>query len=111
MKKDWEIKRLGEVLRVQNGYAFNSKLFNPELGTPLIRIRDIKNGIRTETNYSGSYDKKYEVNEGDFLIGMDGEFNCFEWKGGVALLNQRVCRLQDFSQKLYSRFFFFFFNK
>jgi type I restriction enzyme S subunit len=111
MKQGWEIKKLGEVLKVQNGYAFNSKLFTLEAGTPLIRIRDIKNGIGTETNFNGSYDKKYEVKAGDFLIGMDGEFGCYEWKDGTALLNQRVCRLQDFSNKLHPRFLFYGINK
>jgi type I restriction enzyme S subunit len=111
MKQGWEIKKLGEVLRVQNGYAFNSKLFTTETGTPLIRIRDIKNGIGTETNFIGPYDKKYEVKAGDFLIGMDGEFGCYEWKGDTALLNQRVCRLQEFSNKLYPRFLFYVINR
>ena len=92
MKEGWDIKKLGEVLNIQNGYAFNSKLFTTEKGTPLIRIRDIKNGFNTVTNFNGPYNKKYEVNAGDFLIGMDGEFGCFEWKGDTALLNQRVCR-------------------
>ena len=111
MKQGWEIKKLGEVLKVQNGYAFNSKLFTTESGTPLIRIRDIKNGIGTETNFNGPYDKKYEVKAGDFLIGMDGEFGCYEWKGDTALLNQRVCRLQEFSNKLHPRFLFYGINK
>jgi len=111
MKQGWEIKKLGEILKIQNGYAFNSKLFTPNGGIPLIRIRDIKDGIGTETNFNGPYDKKYEVNAGDYLIGMDGEFGCYEWKGDTALLNQRVCRLQGFSKKLYSRFLFYGINK
>ncbi|MBP8115587.1 MAG: restriction endonuclease subunit S, partial [Chitinophagaceae bacterium] len=41
MKQGWEIRKLGDVLKVQNGYAFNSKQFTTETGTPLIRIRDI----------------------------------------------------------------------
>jgi type I restriction enzyme, S subunit len=106
----WEIKKLANVLNIQNGYAFNSKLFSAESGTPLIRIRDIKKGINTVTNYTGEYDKKYEVNSGDFLIGMDGEFGCYEWKGEVALLNQRVCRLQDFNE-IDSKFLFYGINK
>ena len=111
MKQGWEIRKLGDVLKVQNGYAFNSKQFTTETGTPLIRIRDIKEGIGTETNFKGPYDKKYEVKAGDFLIGMDGEFGCYEWKGGKALLNQRVCRLQEFSNRLHSRFLFYGINK
>ena len=111
MKKGWKTKKLGEVLKIQNGYAFNSKLFIIDKGTPLIRIRDIKEGIGTVTNFNGSYEKKYEVKAGDFLIGMDGEFGCYEWKGDVALLNQRVCRLQEFSNNLDSRFLFYGINK
>lgn len=111
MKERWEIRKLRDVLKVQNGYAFNSKLFTTETGKPLIRIRDIKNGKLTETNFNGSYDKKYEVNAGDLLIGMDGEFGCYEWKGDKALLNQRVCRLQEFNNKLYPKFLFYGINK
>ena len=74
---------------------------------PLIRIRDLKTGIDTETKYSGDYDEKYVVRSGDFLIGMDGEFGCYEWKGKPALLNQRVCRLQDFDTALLPRFLFY----
>jgi type I restriction enzyme S subunit len=111
MKTKWKERKLSELLKVQNGYAFNSKAFTQETGMPLIRIRDIKVGITTETNFVGPYDKKYEVDTGDFLIGMDGEFGCYEWKGGKALLNQRVCRLQEFNQAIYPRFLFYGINK
>ena len=111
MKQGWEIKKLGEVLIVQNGYAFNSKLFTIDSGMPLIRIRDIKNGNTTETNYQGNYDEKFVVKAGDFLIGMDGEFACYEWKGENALLNQRVCRLQNFKETVNPKFLFYGINK
>jgi type I restriction enzyme S subunit len=107
MKNGWKTRPLGEVLEVQNGYAFDSKAFNPSKGMPLIRIRDLKEGIETETRFHGDYDKKYVVNSGDLLIGMDGEFGCYEWKGSPALLNQRVCRLQGFISDLVPRFLFY----
>jgi type I restriction enzyme S subunit len=31
--------------------------------------------------------------DGDLLVGMDGDFNCGRWRGGPALLNQRVCKI------------------
>ncbi len=111
MKNSWRIKKIKDVLSIQNGYAFDSKLFTDSEGIPLIRIRDIKKGVKTDTKFKGKYDKKYEVKTGDFLIGMDGEFGCYEWKGGVALLNQRVCRLQNFSADIYPRFLFYGINK
>ena len=111
MKNGWQIKRLQDVLEVQNGYAFDSKAFNLFEGMPLIRIRDLKAGTETETRYAGDYDKKYVVKTGDLLIGMDGEFGCYEWKGGHSLLNQRVCRLQKFSSELAPRFLFYGVNE
>lgn len=107
MKKGWKRKRLGDVLEVQNGYAFDSSGFNPTKGMPLIRIRSLKPGTETETRFDGDYDKRYVVKAGDLLIGMDGEFGCYEWKGEPALLNQRVCRLQGFSGDLVPKFLFY----
>src|SRR5690606_11353257 len=42
---------------------------------------------------------------------MDGEFGCHEWKGEPALLNQRVCRLRNFTGKLLPRFLYYGINK
>jgi len=107
MKAGWKVRRLGDLLEVQNGYAFDSKEFNPAKGMPLIRIRSLKAGVETETRFSGTYVNKYVVNAGDLLIGMDGEFGCYAWKGEPALLNQRVCRLQGFDLQLVPRFLFY----
>ena len=106
----WVTKKLGDLLKIQNGYAFDSKLFSSEGDMPLIRIRDIKQGVDTETLYTGDYDVKYVVKKGDLLIGMDGEFGCYEWKGNDALLNQRVCRLQEFENQIYPRFLLYGIN-
>lgn len=107
MKEGWEYKTLSTVCKVQNGYAFDSKLFHDEKrGLPLIRIRDIKRG------YSQTYTEEtcascFSVTDGDMLIGMDGDFNIGEWKGGRALLNQRVCKLIP-SDKILAKFIFYF---
>ena len=42
---------------------------------------------------------------------MDGEFACFEWRGEPALLNQRVCRIQNFTSDLLPRYFFYGINQ
>ena len=93
---DFDYKPIGELLDIQSGYAFKSKLFNEDKGFPIIRIRNIKTGF-TNTFYDGEYEDEFVVNDGDLLIGMDGEFNATIWNGGQALLNQRVCRLQNFN--------------
>lgn len=88
----WHTVRLGAVCRVQNGFAFDSERFSRIKGIPLIRIRDLKTNAPGE-NYDGGFDESYLVSAGDLLVGMDGEFRCYEWDGPLALLNQRVCRL------------------
>jgi len=106
MKKGWEYIALSSVCKVQNGFAFNSKMFNDSnKGLPLIRIRDIKRGYSlTYTDEACSDD--FFVEDGDMLIGMDGDFNIGEWKGGHALLNQRVCKLIP-SEKVLAKFIFY----
>jgi len=88
----WERVKLNDVVDVLNGFAFSSKGFNTGTGLPLIRIRDIVSGI-TETTYDGDYNEEYLVDNGDLLVGMDGDFNSAFWRSGKALLNQRVCKL------------------
>ncbi|QDL39328.1 restriction endonuclease subunit S [Rhodoferax sediminis] len=96
----WKKSKLGELLDVQNGFAFDSDLFSESGGAPLIRIRDLKNGSATVVRYNGTYDQRFVVRSGDLLVGMDGEFRCYTWRGDKALLNQRVCRLIDFSEDI-----------
>ena len=85
-------KLLPDICRIQYGYAFDSVKFSDSEGIPLIRIRDVVRGY-SETYTTEECGEEYIVNDGDMLIGMDGEFNIAHWKGGKAYLNQRVCRL------------------
>lgn len=88
----WQRVELGTVCRILNGFAFKSSLFNKEKGFPIVRIRDLSKGA-TETFFDGEFLPEYIVDNGDFLIGMDGIFRCWEWTGGRAGLNQRVCKI------------------
>ena len=90
----WEKKGLHEVAQVSFGFPFASNLFNEdELGIPVIRIRDIPVGYsKTYTTEEPSPD--YFVEDGDVLIGMDGDFHMRQWSGGTSWLNQRVTRLR-----------------
>lgn len=98
--------KLGELLEVQNGFAFKKEFFSDVEGKPLIRIRDIDKGS-TEAFYVGEYREEFLVHEGDYLIGMDGAFTCRKWTGPEALLNQRVCRLRNFSARVLPEYVFF----
>lgn len=83
---------LPDICTIQYGFPFDSNKFSSSEGLPLIRIRDVVRGY-SETYTAEKCGNEYIVNDGDILIGMDGEFNIAKWRGGKALLNQRVCRL------------------
>ena len=83
---------LTDICDIQYGYAFDSKLFSDTKGKPIIRIRDIVRGY-SETYTTEECPGDYIIHNDDILIGMDGEFNIALWKGGEAVLNQRVCKL------------------
>jgi type I restriction enzyme S subunit len=93
--------KLGELIDITSGFAFDSQSFSTSEGIPLIRIRDVGRS-RTDTYYNGSFSQEYVVHKGDILITMDGEFRISEWLGPDALLNQRVCRIET-SSKLVDR--------
>ncbi|MDG4648021.1 restriction endonuclease subunit S [Roseibacterium sp. SDUM158017] len=99
----WERVRLGEVAQLVNGYPFSSTGFNSTNGTPVVRIRDISRG-QPETRFDGDLtDTRIPyIDNGQIVIGMDGDFNCRIWQGGTALLNQRVCTV-DADEDLYSQ--------
>ena len=88
----WTRIALEDVAVILNGYPWKSSGFNADIGEPVIRIRDVTAG-QTQTRYRGDVVKGYWIENGDFLVGMDGDFNCRTWLGGRALLNQRVCRI------------------
>jgi type I restriction enzyme S subunit len=90
--RHWVKHRLGELVEILSGFAFDSEKFGDSGEMPIVRIRDVVPG-RSSTFYNGEYDKKYVLRDGDMLIGMDGEFNLAKWQGGPAVLNQRVCRI------------------
>jgi len=98
---------VGDICRVFGGAPFKSEYFN-DLGDglPVVRIRDINSGF-SGTYYSGPFDEKYRVRNGDILIGMDGDFKTVRWTHGDAVLNQRVSRLQEFDDENDPSFIFF----
>ncbi|WP_054112550.1 restriction endonuclease subunit S [Marinagarivorans algicola] len=85
----WALKRVKETAILINGYPFDSKKFEVGQGMPLVRIRDIR-VAKTEVGFVGKVPAETLINNGDILIGMDGDFNVAQWFGGQAALNQRV---------------------
>lgn len=92
--KGWKKEKLIDIAKVQYGYTFDGSLFNTKRkGTPIIRIRNIPNGI-TNDYTTEEADKQYMVSNGDIIVGMDGEFHINSWSGKMAYLVQRTCKFE-----------------
>ena len=93
----WEVVHIGSAVQIVNGYPFDSGLFDAAVGHPLVRIRDL-NRTHTEVQFNGPEIREAVINTGDLIVGMDGDFNAARWRGGRALLNQRMCCLRPRKQ-------------
>lgn len=102
--------RIGEHIKITPGFPFNSALFNNDRdGLPLIRIRDLLTS-KIDTYYKGEFPKEYLIEEGDILIGMDGDFHIVKWRNKTkALLNQRIMKVaQKEGGKINIEYFYYF---
>ena len=103
-KAPWEVKPLGEICDLQDGYAFSPKNFTNSAidAIQVIRITDInnKNKNADKVYVPTSLVKilkldKYMVQEGDLLLSLTGAagFNFFLWNSNPVLINQRTMKI------------------
>lgn len=106
--EEWQEVSLAKEVHLQSGFAFKSQDFSDqkETGVPLIRIRDLERQS-PEIYVSPDFDHRYRVENGDCLVGMDGEFAAVRWSGGVAALNQRVLKFLSAGRNLDTDFLFY----
>ena len=76
-----------------NGFPFDSETFGIFGTMPLVRIRDLT-ATEFELFVPEPVPKSAIIQNGDLLIGMDGQFVPMIWARGPAALNQRVCVLR-----------------
>ncbi|MDR2568862.1 MAG: restriction endonuclease subunit S [Oscillospiraceae bacterium] len=91
---EWVEKAMSNCLVFEVGYPFKSELFNQNYtGIRLVKNRDLKSDDQV-FHTTEEHNQSYIVQNGDVLIGMDGDFIPCLWNKGVALLNQRVGRIK-----------------
>ena len=105
---DWEEKRLGEICKLQGGYAFKSNSFK-DTGIPIIRISNISNdnnylNLENLVHYEEiSNEENFTVLKGDLLIAMSGATTgktSISNYDGKCYLNQRVGLFKSKTDKL-----------
>lgn len=101
---DWEEVELGEVIKIQNGYAFKSKSFVTSSNNRIIKIKNIQSGVVDLNNsvfipdeIAESVNKKFRLGESDILIAMTGaeigKLGVIGHSPNRLFLNQRVGKL------------------
>ncbi|MCV3445293.1 restriction endonuclease subunit S [Campylobacter lari] len=78
LPQDWEVKKLGDIVKLKNGFAFKSNLFYND-GIPIVRIKNIQNEniilddlvFCNPDNYKNNLDN-YLIFKNDILIAMSG---------------------------------------
>ena len=92
----WDIFPLFDAISVQYGFPFATEQFTDEItNIPIVRIRDILEGTTSAYSFENT-DEKYCLNEGDVLVGMDGNFHMNFWHNNIAYLNQRCVRMRPY---------------
>ena len=112
----WEWKKLSCITKLQNGFAFKSKLFTDN-GLPIIRIKNIKKEkvIIDDVVYFNPNDcskslENYKIKRNDLLIAMSGATTGKIGRYDIddeAYLNQRVglFRIDDYDTRNYLFYF------
>lgn len=104
----WEPSKIGDIIKVQGGFAFKSKEFTTS-GVPVVRIGDLQNGevlVSEKTAFFSSERFKnfpnVQLTMGDVLMALSGATTgktAVYKLDNPALLNQRVGRFLPHSQE------------
>ena len=106
MKEGWEIKKLGDVCDIINGFAFKSHLFREE-GEGILRISNIQNGYVdtadiahfSKDDYPKVNFEKYAVLPNDIVVALSGattgKFGINKTENKL-YLNQRVAICREY---------------
>lgn len=91
----WTVRRVGDLALLLNGFPFDSAHFADSGEVPLVRIRDLTGDDFQTFLPREVVPEAALIQNGDVVIGMDGDFNVTLWSRGSAALNQRLCLLRE----------------
>ena len=105
---NWVRAPIGNLCDLKNGRAFKPSEWSQD-GLPIVRIQNLNNASAPFNRFNGAYDHKHHLQGGELLFAWSGtpgtSFGAHVWRGGEALLNQHIFRV-DFDDALLDRRFF-----
>ncbi len=105
--EDWEVRSIDDVCRLINGRGFKPFEWQ-KTGLPIIRIQNL-NGSDEFNYYTGTYDRKLEVEPGQLLFAWSGSrgtsFGPHIWQGPLGLLNYHTWKVETYDSEVTKEFF------
>lgn len=93
---EWTVRPVRDVCKLINGRGFKPYEWKTT-GLPIIRIQNL-NGSDDFNYFSGTYDKKLEVDSGQLLFAWSGSrgssFGPHIWRGPLGVLNYHTWKVQ-----------------
>ncbi|MBX9868231.1 MAG: restriction endonuclease subunit S, partial [Burkholderiaceae bacterium] len=108
LPRGWEKSPIGNLCKLNNGRAFKPTEWS-DRGLPIIRIQNLNKPTASFNYFEGAFDEKYYLKGGELLFAWSGtpgtSFGAHVWRGGEAVLNQHIFRV-DFDESLFDKRFF-----
>lgn len=104
----WASAAIGELCTLENGRAFKSTEWG-DRGLPIVRIQNLNSEAASFNHFDGEVADRYRLKGGELLFAWSGtpgtSFGAHVWRGGDAVLNQHIFRV-DFNESVVDRRFF-----
>jgi len=104
----WARSSIGRLCTLRNGRAFKPEDWELQ-GLPIVRIQNLNNRRAAFNRFSGAVAEHHRICNGDLLFAWSGtpgtSFGAHVWRGGDAVLNQHIFRV-DFDASAIDRDYF-----
>lgn len=108
MPHGWARSPIGRLCTLRNGRAFKPEDWELQ-GLPIVRIQNLNNRRAAFNRFSGAVAEHHRICNGDLLFAWSGtpgtSFGAHVWRGGDAVLNQHIFRV-DFDASAIDRDYF-----
>ena len=108
LPENWIETEIGGLCSLKNGRAFKPSEWQTS-GLPIVRIQNLNNPASAFNHFQGELDERNRLRGGELLFAWSGtpgtSFGAHVWRGGDAVLNQHIFRV-DFDEALLDKRFF-----
>jgi type I restriction enzyme S subunit len=108
LPSSWRTIRIGDLCDLKNGRAFKPEDWSPK-GLPIVRIQNLNNPDASFNHFDGEVRDRFMIDRGNLLFAWSGtpgtSFGAHIWRGGRAVLNQHIFRV-DFDERRLNKIYF-----